>query len=381
MTKYINLATLKSIFSLYEDSILSLSKQLTLPRLPYPLLARLLSSAEGLLKTESTVLRLTGTVVVVGDLHGHLPDLLRILREVGCPPRVRYLFLGDLVDRGEFSTETVVLILTMKLLWPESVFVIRGNHEFPEMWAEGGFGDELERLYPSKNAGLLFARVFSMLPMAAIVNGSALCVHGGIGPATTVTGLSVLTRPLTNFEDPGISDVVWSDPTEQSDGYWTSPRGLGCLYGGDVLDAFLRYEGMTLLVRGHEAVEEGCLLQLNGRVLTVFSASAYCDLMENRAGIAIFDPHEEPHLQSFPPLRYICRSEAVFVRCDDENDWSPDSARRSGSARKITRPQISKHRSAEWRRPGRQPARVQCQEPGRRRRRSSGGRSSAKVCA
>jgi protein phosphatase len=379
MTEHISAATLRSILSFYEESIASLHGQLTLPFVQYPLLSRLLSCAENLLMSEPTVLHIDGTVVVVGDLHGHLPDLLRILREVGCPPRVRYLFIGDFVDRGEFSTETVVLILTMKLLWPESLFLLRGNHEFPVMWSEGGFDEELARLYPSKNAGALFERVFSMLPIAAIVNRATFCVHGGISPFTKVETLSVIERPILTFDDFTVSDALWSDPCELSDGCHENPRGLGCLYGSTAVDTFLKDHEFTLLVRGHEAVEGGCLFQFDNRVLTVFSASAYCSSMQNRAGIAILTPTEEPYLQTFPPLRYIRRQEASFVLCRDEGARRSDCTRRLGTARKITRPVATKH-SAEWlitsRALVRGPSRC---DNTRGRRRLSGSRSRIRV--
>ena len=122
---------------------------LTLPSATIGLIDGLANTARQIFKSEPIVLRLKSPVIVVGDLHGHLLDLFRVLRRFGLPPSARYLFLGDIVDRGEFSTETIILVLLLKVLYPEHVHVIRGNHEFREISETHGFFDEVSKVYPT----------------------------------------------------------------------------------------------------------------------------------------------------------------------------------------------------------------------------------------
>jgi protein phosphatase len=135
-----------SIFKFYSETISVQTAAyeagrhtFVLPVVPFPVLRDILERSRAIFEDEPMLLSINCDVLVVGDLHGHILDLFRIFHEFGFPPNTRYLFLGDLVDRGEFSTETTVLILTLKVLWPSAVWLIRGNHEFCDMWLSGGF--------------------------------------------------------------------------------------------------------------------------------------------------------------------------------------------------------------------------------------------------
>jgi protein phosphatase len=340
MSEQISNSALESILAIYSKTITNANQSLTLPSLPFPLLSRLLSSASFVFGSEPSLLRLTGDFVVIGDLHGHILDFLRILREFGFPPKTRYLFLGDLVDRGEFSIETVVLVLVLKQLFPESIYVVRGNHEFSEMWNSGGFNANLEALYPSRNARDDFSRVFSQLPLAAVVNGTTLCLHGGIGPNFTLDELAKVERPIRDFRGYTVSDAVWSDPCEDTDLFLANPRGLGCLFGASALDCFFEANGITLLVRGHEAVDGGCLSQLGGRVLTVFSASGYCGGTNNCSGVVLLSEERKPMTRMFPAIPYRTRSSARFVFCRDTTVHPRMTPRRPSRDRTIPMPSL-----------------------------------------
>jgi hypothetical protein len=261
-------------------------------------------------------------ILLVGDLHGHILDLFRIFREFGFPPNTRYLFLGDLVDRGEFSTETTVLILTLKILWPSVVWLIRGNHEFCDMWLSGGFNKELDLLYPNKNAADVFASTFAWIPIGAIVNKRSLCLHGGISPSfSKLSEISGVERPLDSFEEDPCLDILWSDPSDDIDMFQPWPRGTGHRYGS----AALSVNEMDLLVRGHECADRGFLYKLNDQVVTVFSASAYCNMRNNKAVVMIFWKNGMASSPcTFPPIRYILRGSAVFLTSDNEVRFTID---------------------------------------------------------
>jgi protein phosphatase len=175
--------------------------RLTLPILPLPILKCLCETVRESFKSEPMVLQIAGPVIVVGDLHGHLLDLLRTIRTFGPPPTRSYLFLGDLVDRGEFSTETVELIFVLKALFSKNIYCIRGNHEFDQMIEQGGFSDELCSIYHVPDAEPWILDAFSWMPIAAVIGKSVLCVHGGIGPEVqSIEQLAAIPRPLLDYD-------------------------------------------------------------------------------------------------------------------------------------------------------------------------------------
>ena len=281
-------------------------------------------------------------IIVVGDLHGHILDLLRILKTLGYPPKSSYLFLGDIVDRGDFSTETIVLILLMKVLWPKNIYLIRGNHEFPDMWDKSGFMFEINTIYnrntnnnsnnsirvnenKSIKAAEYFAKAFSYVPLAALLYGKLLCVHGGIGPHfMNYKELNEVERPLTSYDFEPIGSALWSDPSETVETFTPSTRGSGFMYGSKSLREFLQSQNLSLLIRGHQCAEAGVEFNLENQVVTVFSASFYCGRKQNKSGVLIVRGIEDKNdyeleIITFSALRYIQRCEASFLFSSSEN--------------------------------------------------------------
>ena len=285
---------------------------LTLPKAPLPVVLALADSAAQIFRSEPIVLTLRSPLVVVGDLHGQLLDLFRILRRFGMPPAARYLFLGDLVDRGDFSTETLIEVLLLKVLYPEHVFIIRGNHEFRDICANHGFLEELAKMYPVA----LFDSIidcFSMMPLAALVDDTIICAHGGIGPS--LTGLEAIIRvgrPLISARSSQINELLWSDPLlSAGDGYEANPRGYGCLFSEARLDAFLKSLGRKVLIRGHQCVEEGVREDFGGKCVTVFSASRYCGMKLNSCGVVEIR-NGAIAKTVFPMMKYLKRESVMF---------------------------------------------------------------------
>ncbi len=135
----------------------------------------LMDGVDLLLAKEPLVLDLavTGSIIVAGDIHGQLADLIRIFHKNNLPPAETYLFLGDYVDRGEYGLEVLMLLLALKMLYPNNVFLLRGNHEEAEQNESYGFKDECRAKY-SEDLWLRILKTFSWLPVAAIVNKKVL---------------------------------------------------------------------------------------------------------------------------------------------------------------------------------------------------------------
>jgi protein phosphatase len=266
------------------------------------------------------LLELNTRTAIIGDLHGHVIDLFRQLGKIGLPPACNYLFLGDLVDRGEFSTETTIVILLLKALFPENVHCIRGNHEFAEMSNQGGFGAELQNIYGSEKAEEKILSCFSYMPIAALIGPEVLCVHGGICPSLyNLKQLSEIPRPLTTYTDELVQGLLWSDPAEFLQGFQPSSRGVGFFFGPDALAQFLDSHHLKLLVRGHECVDGGIESQLERRMVTVFGASNYCGLKPNKAAVMIVHPDDgRREVAIFQPLKYYKRAQAKFVTSESE---------------------------------------------------------------
>ena len=275
-------------------------------------LKSLLSRIKSLFAAEPVMLTLKSPCIIVGDLHGHLLDLLRVLKNHGLPLQHKYLFLGDIVDRGEFSLETSVIVFILKFLYPESVYIIRGNHEFDSLASQYGFLSELQEVYHDQSIYDAFMDVFSVMPFSAVVDNSIICVHGGIGPKlTNINQLASLERPMADFDAPVVSDLVWSDPSDRVQTYGPSPRGMGCRFGRDSAALFLKCVKKKVIVRGHECAQDGVHALFNGTVITVFTASNYCGVSGNQAGVLIVN-RDGYEMKRYPALNYLRRQQVEF---------------------------------------------------------------------
>ena len=261
----------------------------------------LCTAAEEKFKLESTVLRLRAPTKIFGDLHGQFGDLMRLFAEYGSPSTVGdiayidYLFLGDYVDRGAFSLETMSLLLALKVEYPDSIHLLRGNHEEADINALFGFRIEcIDRLGEESGvkAWNRFNDMFQWLPLAAVIEDRVACMHGGIGRSVThISQLEELERPLT-MESGGmmLMDVLWSDPTESDkvEGLRPNARGPGLVtFGPDRVRKFCEDNDLQMIIRAHECVMDGFERFAQGLLITVFSATNYCGTANNAGAILV----------------------------------------------------------------------------------------------
>ncbi|KAI9906237.1 hypothetical protein PsorP6_003969 [Peronosclerospora sorghi] len=179
---------------------------------------------------------------VCGDTHGQFYDVCNIFSLNGLPSETNpYLFNGDFVDRGSFSFEVVMTLFTMKVVYPQHVHLLRGNHESKNMNKIYGFEGEVKHKY-DETVMQLFTEVFNWLPLAAVIEDKVLVVHGGLFSEENVT-LADIEKIDRNHEPPEsglMSDLMWSDP-QPFNGRGPSKRGIGLAFGPDVTKAFLEH--------------------------------------------------------------------------------------------------------------------------------------------
>ncbi|KAG2485825.1 hypothetical protein HYH03_015408 [Edaphochlamys debaryana] len=296
-------------------------------------LVAMLKAAEALLAAEPTLVELNfpetdvqPEVLVFGDTHGHYVDVSAMLDALGPPgPSRVYVFNGDYVDRGSWAVELLALLVALKLAAPKHVVLLRGNHESSTCTKYYGYSQEVRAKYDKQSKFVYAAskKLFSVMPLAALVQNSTIIMHGGLfrrppepkrgakrrksahpgrGGAGGCKGLvpgslDDLRRATKGGMDPDgcgssllATDVLWSDPVAAPGIQENEARGVGLIFGPDVTEAFLRANNLKLVIRSHEGPDArdkrsdlGQVLQgysvdhttPAGQLMTVFSAPDY----------------------------------------------------------------------------------------------------------
>ncbi|CAD6186994.1 unnamed protein product [Caenorhabditis auriculariae] len=236
-------------------------------------------------------------VFILGDLHGQLHDLLAMLEKTGRPPDKKFLFLGDYVDRGAHSIETISLLLCFKLLYPNRMYLLRGNHETRIVNRNYGFYDEcLRKFNPQQGVHLwsMYQHVFNCLPFAARINKRVFCVHGGISEELyTFRQFSRIVRPTDVCDIGMLCDLIWADPSPTTARYAPSPRGISQIFGKTAVQEFCKALCIDVVCRAHQCVMEGYEMFADKRCITVFSAPCYCGEINNSAAILYINSRME----------------------------------------------------------------------------------------
>jgi len=239
------------------------------------------TAAREVFLSQPALLELSPPVKIVGDVHGQYTDLIRMFEMCGFPPNSNFLFLGDYVDRGKQSLETILLLLCYKLRYPENFFLLRGNHECANVTRVYGFYDECKRRCNVK-VWKTFVDTFNTIPIAAIVAGKIFCVHGGLSPSLShMDDIRNIARP-TDVPDYGLlNDLLWSDPADMEADWEANERGVSYCFGKKVIMEFLQKHDFDLVCRAHMVVEDGYEFFQDRILVTVFSAPNYCGEFDN----------------------------------------------------------------------------------------------------
>ena len=258
-----------------------------------------------IIKEQKMLVELEAPLHVCGDIHGQYYDLLRIFEHCGYPNDYNYLFLGDYVDRGKQSLETVCLLLCYKIKYPEKVTLLRGNHESSVTNRIYGFYDECKRRYSIK-LWKAFTDLFNYLPVAALIDDKILCMHGGLSPdLKNLQNIQDISRP-TEIPDTGLlCDLLWSDPDKEAVEYDENDRGVSVIFGEKVVMDFNKKNDLDLIIRAHQVVDDGYEFFANRQLITIFSAPNYCGEFDNSAGIMIIDDSLTCSLKVLRPVENL----------------------------------------------------------------------------
>ena len=313
------------------------SRELSEQPFHFPLaeVSKLVSQCKSILEKEPSVLKINTPVKIFGDIHGQFIDLMNFFNKWGMPSEGKngdilsndYLFLGDYVDRGYLSLETICLLFALKIKYPEQIHLLRGNHEDILVNYSFGFRDEcIERLDDSPMEEIedddpsLFSfinKCFEYLPFAAVIDDQILCLHGGIGSnVKKISDIEKLKRPFDvehdakKIEDKMVMDILWSDPTDSDEEVGILPNkerdsnelGIIVKFGPDIVKQFINENKISYIIRAHECVMDGFERFAGGALVTVFSATDYCGHHKNAGAMIVINQHMQmiPHL-IYPP--------------------------------------------------------------------------------
>ena len=256
-----------------------------------------------IIKEQKMLVELEAPLHVCGDIHGQYYDLLRIFEHCGYPGEYNYLFLGDYVDRGKQSLETICLLLCYKIKFPEKVTLLRGNHESSVTNRIYAFYDECKRRYNVK-LWKAFTDLFNYL--AALIDDKILCMHGGLSPdLKSIQNIQDISRP-TDIPDTGLlCDLLWSDPDKEATDYDENDRGVSVIFGEKVVMDFNKKNDLDLIIRAHQVVDDGYEFFANRQLITIFSAPNYCGEFDNSAGIMIIDESLTCSLKVLRPVENL----------------------------------------------------------------------------
>ena len=246
----------------------------------------IIDKAYDILKNEDSMLKISAPLYICGDIHGQYYDLLRVFDILKYPPKSKFLFLGDYVDRGKQSLECLLLLLCLKIRYPSKIFLLRGNHESEALNKIYGFYDECKRRISIKCFKKI-TNLFNVLPITALIDENILCMHGGLSKdLTKIEQLNKIVRP-TEIPDEGLlCDLVWSDPSDElSDNFGENERNVSVTFSKNVVEEFTKNNDLDLICRAHQVVEEGFQFFAGMKLVTVFTAPNYMGEFDNNGGI------------------------------------------------------------------------------------------------
>ncbi|KAL7722773.1 Serine/threonine-protein phosphatase [Entamoeba marina] len=249
---------------------------------------------------EANIISLKSPVTICGDIHGQFYDLLELFSTGKRPPETTYVFLGDYVDRGFNSVETFLLLVALKVKYPDKIYLIRGNHESRSITQIYGFYDECQRKYGTSNVWKNCTDLFDFLTLAALIDNTVFCTHGGLSPYfSKLDEIRKIDRKVEVPHEGAMCDLLWSDPDENKLDFDESPRGAGHTFGAVVCKKFNETNNLKYICRAHQLIQEGYRWMFDEGIVTVWSAPNYCYRCGNKACIMVLNSADDCKFEFF----------------------------------------------------------------------------------
>ena len=277
-------------------------------------LVSLCNKAVEVFAQEPNVQKVQAPVTICGDIHGQFSDLLELFKVGGELPSTNYLFLGDYVDRGEFSVEVISLLVALKVRYPTRLTMLRGSHECRSMTMVWGLYREcLEKFSQGQVVWTALTDLFDYFPIAAVVEKEMFCVHGGLSPQADIIDDIEQVNRVVQIPNQGIAcDLIWNDPNEHDLGWKIPRKSVGFLFGRDITVSFLHKNDLKMISRSHSLKSEGFEWCHGDKLVTVFSAPNYCNRCENKAAIMEIDEDMGIDSSHFQPQSQRLRN-CIFI--------------------------------------------------------------------
>jgi hypothetical protein len=240
----------------------------------------------GKVKESFVELRIPKKLAIVGDLHGDLTSLENILAGINFEtflgdPDNKLIFLGDYVDRGVNSVGVIFVVTRLKMKFPDSVILMRGNHEAPIEFPfpSHDLPIEIVRRYGYEKGKIIYNSkilpLFSLLTLATMIDDSLFLVHGGVPTGNLDNDFreAISTADHTFLSNSIMEEILWNDPRtdiRSEDAWEYSRRGIGKHFGAKISRKWLGISGTKVIIRGHEPCQ-GYRIDHGGSVMTLFS--------------------------------------------------------------------------------------------------------------
>ena len=206
---------------------------------------------------ENNLLQLNSPIIICGDVHGQLDDVIYLFDIAGDISNQKFLFMGDYVDRGYFSINTFLLLICYKLKYRKNFYLLRGNHESRQVSFKYGLYSETIAYYGHPGIWFLMNDLFDLLPLAAIIDNTIFAVHGGLSPDLTyLSQIQDVDRMAEVLSDGLIADLLWSDPDDVKK-WIPNSRGSGFIFGQNQTQKFLHDNKLKKITRAHQLANEG----------------------------------------------------------------------------------------------------------------------------
>ena len=243
--------------------------------------------AKEILDKRDNIAILDSPITICGCINAHFEELKDIFRICGDVSKTQYLFLGDYVGKGFNSLSAFMLLILYLIKYPNNLTLLRGNHDSYIMSSMYGLHLECSNKYTSNNeSDHIFKKInelFNLLQLAAVVDNKIFCIHGGLSPEfKKIEEINKIDRKKDIPREGIITDLIWSDPSEEIMEYSPSQKGAGQYYGETAVNDFIKENNnIEIIIRSHELVDEGYKYQFNNKLLTIFSAPAYVGCLDN----------------------------------------------------------------------------------------------------